>query len=270
MGRARRTFLRSIRLLALAPILLAVILLAALASSVRAEAPEANLPTESNVYVPLEYSGLTPPIGTNFVEGESDIPWSLNARHGLRQACAGYFCQQGLTVHIATKPALGVDGHTLSDLYEVGSLALSESSTNPGVYRSGGYPGGVSNRLPSGTYYWQMEAESEETVVKQKCYEALGNPCLAKIPESHTTRYKYQTPIYSFVITPRTTLNPKPTPLTPTYAPTCEKGFESATIGGKHRCLRRGESCVWRYRRQYRPYRFACVKEGRAFRLVRR
>ena len=41
-------------------------------------------------------------------------------------------------------------------------------------------------------------------------------------------------------------------------AKSCAKGFVHATIGGQHRCLKRGQQCAKRLDRQYHRYRFHC------------
>jgi hypothetical protein len=85
-------------------------------------------------------------------------------------------------VYVAYSPETGSDGHTLSDLYSADWFLFFESSTDEGVYTSAG----PSRYLRAGTYYWQMEAG--------------GGP-------------EYQTPIYTFVVTP------KPEPPSPPAAP---------------------------------------------------
>ena len=46
-------------------------------------------------------------------------------------------------------------------------------------------------------------------------------------------------------------------------AKTCGPGFTHAVIHHKQKCLRRGEFCAHRYRRQYRRYGYDCVKRDR-------
>lgn len=41
-------------------------------------------------------------------------------------------------------------------------------------------------------------------------------------------------------------------------AKTCSSGWKHAVIGGSHKCLRRGQLCARRYKRQYRRYGFRC------------
>lgn len=38
----------------------------------------------------------------------------------------------------------------------------------------------------------------------------------------------------------------------------CSSSYESATIGGKHKCLRAGEVCSHKKASQYVPYHFKC------------
>jgi hypothetical protein len=69
---------------------------------------------------------------------------------------------------------------------------------------------------------------------------------------------------------PTTTPGPStPTPST-TPASRCRAGYTTARIGGHSACLHAGGSCVWRFRRQYRHYHYACVRHGRKYRLARR
>jgi hypothetical protein len=50
----------------------------------------------------------------------------------------------------------------------------------------------------------------------------------------------------------------------------CRSGYTWARISSHATCLHEGESCSWRYRRQYHRYHFACVRKGTHYRLVRR
>ena len=106
-------------------------------------------------------------------EEGQEEPWVMIAAHGL----------QFVHVYVAFSPQTGSDGHTLSDLDRAGEFFFFESTTDEGVYTS--YEG-PPRSLGAGTYYWQMEAG----VVSE-----------------------YQTPIYSFVVTP------KPAPPSPPAAP---------------------------------------------------
>jgi hypothetical protein len=53
---------------------------------------------------------------------------------------------------------------------------------------------------------------------------------------------------------------PAPAPQAVT-AKSCSVGWRHAVIGGRHECLRRGQFCAHRYRKQYRRYGFRCVKQ---------
>ena len=130
----------------------------------------------------LEIEALNPPIGTSFGEGQEG-PWAMSAAHGL----------QFVWVYVNTSPETGSDGHTLSDLYraDFNFFTFSESGTDEGVYTSQG----PSQYLRPGTYYWQMEA------VK---YSASA---------------EYQTPIYSFVVTPKPAPPSPPPPPQPVFTP---------------------------------------------------
>jgi hypothetical protein len=194
----------------------------------------------------LAFSNLTPQVDTDFVAGEPHPDWTMNAAPGLASV-------EG---RVSASPETGPDGHTLSDLHEVrgAEFYFFESTTDEGLYRTtAGVP---ASWLPPGTYYWQIEAVGPAG--------------------------EYQTSIYTFDITPK--LIPESLP---THAPTstgpsrelrarskhhpvCQHGFVKARMGGKTTCLHRGESCRWRYRRQYRRYHFACVRKGTHYRLVRR
>jgi hypothetical protein len=46
-------------------------------------------------------------------------------------------------------------------------------------------------------------------------------------------------------------------------AKTCSSGFTHAVINHQQKCLRRGEFCAHRYRKQYRRYGYDCVKRDR-------
>jgi hypothetical protein len=46
-------------------------------------------------------------------------------------------------------------------------------------------------------------------------------------------------------------------------AKTCSSGFTHAVINHQQKCLRRGEFCAHRYRKQYRRYGYNCVKRDR-------
>jgi len=143
--------------------------------------PAAGAKCASCEHLPLEFTNLSPPIGTTFTEGASEVPCSMNAAHGLAF----------VTVYIASNRAVGSDGRTLSDINRVDSFSLLESSTHEGFYQS---VSGVASYLHAGTYYWQMEAVD---------FSALR---------------EYQTPIHSFVIAPKSGTPPSPTQ-TPTPAP---------------------------------------------------
>jgi hypothetical protein len=43
-------------------------------------------------------------------------------------------------------------------------------------------------------------------------------------------------------------------------AKTCTSSYVNGTIGGQHKCLRRGEFCARRYASQYRRYGFSCTR----------
>lgn len=40
----------------------------------------------------------------------------------------------------------------------------------------------------------------------------------------------------------------------------CSAGFMHARIGGAQKCLRRGEYCAKRYKKQYRRYGYRCIR----------
>jgi hypothetical protein len=44
-------------------------------------------------------------------------------------------------------------------------------------------------------------------------------------------------------------------------AKSCHAGYVHAVIGGKQKCLRRGEFCAHRYSNQYHRYGFNCVRK---------
>ena len=187
----------------------------------------------------LAFSNLTPPVDTDFVAGEPNPEWMMNAAPGLI----------GVEGRVSTSPETGPDGHTLSDLHEVRGerFYFLESTTNEELYRTTtGVPHGW---LAPGTYYWQIEAVRQAS--------------------------EYQTAVYSFEVAPKPIPEPLPTPTpTPTprlkHPPACRRGFVNARVGGKAKCLHSGESCSWRHRQRYHRYHFACVRKGKHYRLVRR
>jgi hypothetical protein len=46
-------------------------------------------------------------------------------------------------------------------------------------------------------------------------------------------------------------------------AKTCSPGYTHAVINHKQKCLRRGEFCAHKYRKQYQRYGYDCVKRDR-------
>ena len=46
-------------------------------------------------------------------------------------------------------------------------------------------------------------------------------------------------------------------------AKTCSAGFTHAVINHQQKCLRRGEFCAHKYRKQYQRYGYDCVKRDR-------
>jgi hypothetical protein len=47
----------------------------------------------------------------------------------------------------------------------------------------------------------------------------------------------------------------------------CGAGYTPAKIGGKKKCLRRGQFCAKAYKKQYKKYGFKCAKDGKYYRL---
>jgi hypothetical protein len=45
-----------------------------------------------------------------------------------------------------------------------------------------------------------------------------------------------------------------------TASPLAHSACTSATIGGKHKCIARGQFCAHRYASQYRRYGFRCTR----------
>jgi hypothetical protein len=56
---------------------------------------------------------------------------------------------------------------------------------------------------------------------------------------------------------------PSKTPAVAVAAHKCKSGYKHGIIGGEHKCLRRGQYCAKRYRKQYRKYGYRCVKDSR-------
>jgi hypothetical protein len=46
-------------------------------------------------------------------------------------------------------------------------------------------------------------------------------------------------------------------------AKTCSAGFTHAVINHQQKCLRRGEFCAHKYRKQYQHYGYDCVRRDR-------
>jgi hypothetical protein len=103
---------------------------------------------------PLPYASLSPPNGQVYAaQAQTGISWMLTGG----PSAAIY-----VTVSVSRSNAVGSDGVTLSDLSQVDSFILGQSSTDVGVFR------GVSHAGPSawpnfaGTYYWQVQARWTE------------------------------------------------------------------------------------------------------------
>ena len=60
---------------------------------------------------------------------------------------------------------------------------------------------------------------------------------------------------------------PRSTPHIAFVAKKCSSGYTSAKIGGKKKCLRRGQYCAKAYKKQYKKYGFRCVKSDGVYRL---
>jgi hypothetical protein len=56
---------------------------------------------------------------------------------------------------------------------------------------------------------------------------------------------------------------PQASPPLATSAKTCSSGFTHAVINHQQKCLRRGEFCARKYRRQYQHYGYDCNKRDR-------
>ena len=56
-------------------------------------------------------------------------------------------------------------------------------------------------------------------------------------------------------------------PTSAAMAASCSQSYVSATIGGVHKCLRRGEYCAHRYTAQYKRYGFNCLIKSGAYHL---
>jgi hypothetical protein len=199
---------------------------------------------------PLTYSSLTPADSASFYQYSEDIRFTIVDPN--RKPCVDGIltdCQEGpLYIHIARSPATESDGQTLADTEGVESFILGGAGTYTAI--------SALPTFPPGMYYWQIEAETQTT--------SIG--------------YHYLTPIFSIIIKPLP--QPIPTPEPPpvpiyTPPPNPETSLSRthcthARIGGRIKCLRAGEFCAWRFRRQYIRYHYACVHKGRDFRLVRR
>jgi hypothetical protein len=66
---------------------------------------------------------------------------------------------------------------------------------------------------------------------------------------------------------PAAAAEPAPTPPLAVSAKTCSAGWKHAVIGGAEKCLRRGQFCARRYKRQYRRHGFRCVPSDYGYRL---
>jgi hypothetical protein len=56
-------------------------------------------------------------------------------------------------------------------------------------------------------------------------------------------------------------------PVSAVIAKSCSAGYRHAVIGGQEKCLRRGQYCASRYRKQYPRYGFKCVPTSTGWRL---
>jgi hypothetical protein len=50
-------------------------------------------------------------------------------------------------------------------------------------------------------------------------------------------------------------------------AASCSRSYVIATIGGVHKCLRRGEYCAHKYTATYKRYGFNCLLKSGAYHL---
>jgi hypothetical protein len=62
---------------------------------------------------------------------------------------------------------------------------------------------------------------------------------------------------------PAATTAQPPAPRVAAIAKTCGSGYTHARIGGKEKCLRRGQFCAKRYRNSYPRYGFHCRRDSR-------
>ena len=60
---------------------------------------------------------------------------------------------------------------------------------------------------------------------------------------------------------------PPSSPPIAVVAKNCGAGYTAAKIGGKKKCLRRGQFCAKAYKKQYKKYGFTCAKDGKYYRL---
>ncbi len=178
---------------------------------------------------PLPYTSLSPANGATAVAegpypgGSAGIPWTMTAKQGL------IF----VTVSFASTPAVGSDGKTLSELDNVGSCKMFESTTDRGSYLTPGCGGPSGWAATPGTYYWQVSAD-------------WTNWAHWPLPEIWLF---YVTPIFTINVVPHEEPQPQATPQPqpqatrpPTSALRCGHGSTKAEIAGRLTCLHSGAS----------------------------
>jgi hypothetical protein len=195
-----------------------------------------NVASSALAAEPLPYTSISPAPGTSFIATQQPILWTLNSVPEL----GGSAKQAAVSLH---------GPPSLFDYF-----LLHE--TSPGVYE--GYShGGTAywwNDIP-GAYEWEIEAN--------QIHEGFS--------------YFYKSPVFSITVLAAPAPTPQPEPPPREQAPTplprpfsfCRRGFRAARIGGNLKCLHGGEFCARRYRRQYLRYHYACLRQGRYYRLVR-
>lgn len=200
----------------------------------------------AEVWEPFPAATTTPANGATIAASEHPVPWTVHTVSGMDQ----------IAVELRSASASTERGYDYFILRE----------TTSGVYEGVSHDGdegdeGDSVDVPwwndtPGTYEWSMQANLV----------------------SEGSLHFYRSPVFVLTVQaapPSTPLAPTATKESAPRAPAvthglrCGRGFTPARIDGRLECLRAGELCAWRYRRQYPRYHYACVRRGRYFRLER-
>jgi hypothetical protein len=192
--------------------------------------------------------------GASFTSGVGPFVWNIESSH-----------QSGEYAGLAWR--LSTDG--VWHLCQESPMKISLSNVGPGVYTIE-----IADDVSKG---WLIEhGASNSSIAELLCrFFPLGpiSTDSFTIPKHRDEPGKPSSPRPTITTSPTTspsssTVGPAPRASTqPSRA--CRSGNTAARIGGHSTCLHTGASCLWRYRRQYAHYHYACVRKGRRVVLVR-